>query len=128
VTYFSGPPSKLSPTRKVAQGQIWPDWAGVRVYEPIPLKVSGQKTTIQDNGHFAGDGWLLGTIAETWDTKPGKVADSAMRGGLDWINLLCIHSVGSMLWSDSGHLYLLIRKSNLKKGDFSEVIGTIESS
>ena len=39
----------------------------------------------------------------------------------DWINLLTIFSVGSMHWSDAGEFYLLIRRTDLERRDFSRV-------
>ena len=39
----------------------------------------------------------------------------------DWTNLLAISSVGSMQWGDAGSLYLLVRRGDLSRGDFSRV-------
>jgi len=46
----------------------------------------------------------------------------------DWIILLTVTSSGSMQWGDAGDLFFTIHKSDLAKGDFSNVFVTMESS
>ena len=46
----------------------------------------------------------------------------------DWIILLKVPSVGDFQWGDAGDLFYVIHKSDLAKGDFSNVVCTIYSS
>ena len=46
----------------------------------------------------------------------------------DWIILLTVTSSGDMQWGDAGDLFFVIHKSDLAKGDFSNVFITMESS
>jgi uncharacterized protein YwqG len=46
----------------------------------------------------------------------------------DWINLLKVKSTGSFQWWDAGEIFFSIHKSDLQKGDFSNIMLTIESS
>ncbi|ETZ23798.1 DUF1963 domain-containing protein [Pedobacter sp. V48] len=46
----------------------------------------------------------------------------------DWIILLKVGSTGDFMWGDAGDLFFVIHKSDLTKGDFSNVFVTIESS
>jgi hypothetical protein len=65
-------------------------------------------------------GWMLAEI----DGADGTTADMAESAGLAgdaWVNLLAIRSCGTMNLSDSGTLYVLIRRSDLARGDFSKV-------
>ena len=65
-------------------------------------------------------GWMLAEI----DGADGTTADMAgmmKLPGDDWVNLLAVRSRGTMQWSDCGTLYALIRRSDLARGDFSNV-------
>jgi hypothetical protein len=132
-----GPREALVRTREPKDNDIWPDGGGERVYEmvrvvPSPPKKSAAKRKADPDGDSDSEsgrtaGWLLGEMSDAFGT-PGEAADREFRDGDDWINLLAIGSVGSMQWSDCGDLYFLIRRSDLIKGDLSQVFATIESS
>ncbi|MFK7813071.1 MAG: DUF1963 domain-containing protein [Maribacter sp.] len=46
----------------------------------------------------------------------------------DWVTLLTVTSSGDMQWGDAGDLFFVIHKSDLAKGDFSNIFITMESS
>ncbi len=46
----------------------------------------------------------------------------------DWVVLLKVASLGSFQWWDAGELFFVIHKSDLAKGDFSNVFCSLESS
>ncbi|MFK7739980.1 MAG: DUF1963 domain-containing protein [Planctomycetota bacterium] len=46
----------------------------------------------------------------------------------DWLILLKVTSTGDFQWGDAGELFFVIHKSDLAKGDFSNVYCTMESS
>src|SRR5204863_9679720 len=99
------------------------------VYDLVPLRVRTESRLkpVADDGEKNCCGWLFGEVDEFWGTA-GSLAFDSWHSGDDWINLLAIDSVGSMQWSDCGHLYFLIRRSDLAKGDFSKVLATVASS
>ena len=49
------------------------------------------------------------------------------REGDDWMNLLEVQSVGSMMWSDCGMLNIMIRRSDLGRRDFSRLYAGVYS-
>ena len=75
-------------------------------------------------------GQLVGQV--TWDEDTANTMVARERGHNrqegDWINLLEVRSVGSMMWSDVGYLNLLIRRPALAAGDFSDVLSWVSSS
>lgn len=128
VTLHAGPRSALVRRVEPLEDEIWehPD-------DLVPLFVGKDQTDIgddedddDDRGQESG-GWLFGDVSTAF-TPVGEIADRMFQDGDDWINLLAIKSVGSMQWSDCGHLYLLIRREHLMAKDFSRVIASIESS
>jgi hypothetical protein len=112
-----------------ADDEIWPDWGDERVYEILPAtaKPKGRDAKRRSRESDETLGWLQGSMDDVFGT-PGEIADERFEDGDDWINLLALYSVGSMQWSDCGHLYLLIRRSALKKRDFSNVLAAVGSS
>ena len=46
----------------------------------------------------------------------------------DWVVLLKVPSLGNFQWCDAGELFFVIHKSDLKKGDFSKIYCSLESS
>ncbi len=131
VMVHRGPREELVRAGRPTNAQVWPDWCDHRVYELIPVAPLGEKQKYRGRGKLRGKGemagWLFGKMDDYFGT-PGEMANTAMRDGDDWINLLAIKSKGSMEWSDMGHLYLLIRRSDLAKGDFSGVLAAVCSS
>jgi hypothetical protein len=125
VFHHRGPASKLVRAKQPSEGDIWPDWGNKRVYEVVPIRTdSKSKPGRKQNEPDRTAGWLLGEMSGVFGTA-GEQADYAMLDGDDWINVLAIKSVGSMQWSDVGHLYLLARRSRIEKGDFSQVLGAV---
>ena len=122
VFLHRGRASDLGRCAQPADDEIWQDWGDMSSYDAVPL------TVVQDDVNDDCDGWLLGEMADWTGETPGAIADAAFLEGDDWINLLAIKSVGSMQWSDCGHLYLLARRNNLERGDLSGVIATILST
>jgi hypothetical protein len=127
---YRGPASSLVRVPRPDPGFVWPDWTGARIYQAVPVsshrpvRPAGTKKPKKPSTA----GWLFSEISRAWDGSAGEVADREFRDGDDWINLLAIHSVGSMQWSDAGDLFLVIRRSDLERGDFSNVLGAVYSS
>jgi hypothetical protein len=127
-----GDRSVLDRAAPPGDGEIWPFRDGKSVYNVVPLlpkrrdpAAAGAKAGRRGGREDACD--LLGDFDHVFGT-PGSIADEELRGGDDWINLLTLHSVGSMQWNDCGYLYILIRRTDLAAGDFSQVCATIRSS
>ena len=59
--------------------------------------------------------------------SPRDAVEYGGREGDDWIHLLEIQSVGSMMWSDCGLLNLSIRRSDLDRLDFSRMYASVAS-
>lgn len=109
--------------------EIWPDWTGTAVYEVMPVTGTlGSKASRSgaEDARPRDVGWLFGNVAEM-DGTAGSIADDCDLSGDDWIHLMALHSVGSMQWSDCGILYLIGRRSDLAKGDFSSVFTVLGS-
>jgi hypothetical protein len=122
-----GPRDALRRASPPADDEIRPNF-DQRVYKLVPVSpapAKGVDEVIDESDRRAG--WLLGEMDDIFGT-PGEIAGHASREGDDWINLLAIESIGSMQWSDCGHLYLLVRRSDLAKGDLSQVLASVESS
>ena len=65
----------------------------------------------------------------TQHEHPELQASLAKKGNPeDWVTLLIVGSEGDMQWGDAGDLFFVIHKSDLAKGDFSNVFITMESS
>jgi hypothetical protein len=130
VFVHRGPASELRCVKRPADDDIWPDWTKTRVYDLVSVKFAAKpKDAILGDSYGRSPlaGWLFGEMYGGFGTA-GEAADEQFRDGDDWINLLAILSVGSMTWSDAGHLYLLVRRSALARGDFSDVIAAVRSS
>ena len=100
------------------------------VYEAVPVRLVPHNSSESLGDRYGPGkpaGWIFGEVYGGFGTA-GEFADYAMLDGDDWINLLAIESVGSMCWSDAGHLYVLIRRSDLERGDFCNVLGAVGSS
>ncbi len=123
VFVWRGPSARLQRARMPLPEEMSCDWANITMYDLVPLTVKQKGDATDDR-----DGWLFGEMDEWTSQNPGETADALFAEGNDWINLLAITSVGSMQWSDCGHLYLIIRRSDLLRGEFSGVLTTIESS
>jgi len=141
VMLHQGPGNELMRASRPHPEDIWPDWQNVAVYEMLELnsrfrgtdamekrrekeKKAAEKAGAprsRDAGHLFGEPLAMGDTA-------GDIADMLDRSGNDWINLLTLRSQGSMQWSDAGYLNIVIRRSELEKGDFSNVCGAIWSS
>lgn len=65
----------------------------------------------------------------TQHEAPELQASLAKKGNPeDWMTLMVFTSAGDMQWGDAGDLFFVIHKSDLAKGDFSNVFVTMESS
>ena len=71
-----------------------------------------------DGGNVAT---LLGAV-EWEDSSARQLAAWRGRDEADWVNLLTVRSIGSMTWSDCGHLNLLIRRSDLLARRFDDLL------
>jgi len=120
VLFYRGEVDSLKCARRPADSDLWPDWMDTRVYQILPVTLKRCKQPIPQQKDSVG--WLFGQVA---GEACGEIANRQLQDGDDWINLLAIQSVGSMEWSDSGELYVLIRRSALQKLDFSQVIGDV---
>jgi hypothetical protein len=127
VLHHRGPATQLVRAARPAKSEVWPDWMNITVYEVVPLIVRPDTQSVGKGKNGRGSaGWFFGD--DDGFGTAGEMADFAFMDGDDWINLLVLHSVGSMQWSDSGYLYLLIRQSHLASADFTHVFGAIRSS
>lgn len=72
-------------------------------------------------------GQMLGTMNFP-DETPAGLAEMFGKDGDDWMSLVEVQSVGSMMWSDMGILSFCIRRSQLEQRDFSDVFSCVLSS
>ncbi len=71
----------------------------------------------------------INAYAFTQHEDPEHQAALAQRGAAeDRIILLTVRSCGDFQWGDAGDLFFVIHKSDLARGDFSNVFCTMESS
>lgn len=117
VIHHRGPRTELVRAARPSKREVWKDWTGNRIYSVVPLK-STQADGWDDCGH------LLGEIEEEGENA-AAVADGQDCSGNDWITLMIIPSVGSMMWSDCGLFHIAIRQSDLAKHDFSKVCASL---
>jgi hypothetical protein len=117
VIHHRGPRIELVRAARPGERELWKDWTGNRIYSVVPLK-SSQEDGWDDCGH------LLGKIKEEGENA-AAVADAQDCSGNDWITLMIIPSVGSMMWSDCGLFHVAIRRSDLAKNDFSKVCASL---
>jgi len=59
--------------------------------------------------------------------SPRDAVEYGGRSGDDWMQLLEIQSVGSMMWSDCGMLNLAIRRADLDRRDFTRMYASVAS-
>lgn len=117
VIHHRGPRAELVRAARPSKRELWEDWTGNRIYSVVPLK-STPENGWDDCGH------LLGEIAEEGEDA-ASIADGQDCSGNDWITLMIIPSVGSMMWSDCGLFHLVIRQSDLARNDFSKVCASL---
>ena len=110
ILHHRGPREELKRCPIPSKKEIWTD-CGSRTYSVLALKASPEKD-------WTEAGWLLGAFEEE---DAAGIADEQDCSGDDWITLLAIESVGSMVWSDCGKFHFAIRRSDLEKGDFAKV-------
>lgn len=80
--------------------------------------INGDTKDYQINGHVF-----------TQHESPELQAAAALKGDPeDWTVLLKVPSLGDFQWGDAGDLFFVIHKSDLAKGDFSNVYVGLESS
>jgi uncharacterized protein YwqG len=73
--------------------------------------------------------YAINSYGFTQHESPELQASLLLRGRPeDWTILLKVASAGDMQWGDAGELFFVIHKSDLAKGDFSNVFVTLESS
>ena len=80
-------------------------------------------------GHYDGEqpaAQVLGRMSDDQES-PEDAARMWGKPGDDWINVLEVGSVGSMVWSDVGTLNFLARRSKVAAGDTSDIIAMISS-
>lgn len=71
----------------------------------------------------------INTYGFTQHESPELQASLKLKGDPeDWMILLKVSSAGDFQWGDAGDLFFVIHKSDLVKGDFSNVFVTLESS
>jgi Domain of unknown function (DUF1963) len=113
VLYHQGPRDKLIRAARPAVREIWEDWEGNGTYDVVPLNATKEKD-------WKDCGQLLGEIDEEGEDA-ASVADSQDCSGDDWVTLMIIPSVGSMMWSDCGLFHIVIRSEDLARHDFTKV-------
>jgi uncharacterized protein YwqG len=73
--------------------------------------------------------YAINSYGFTQHESPELQASLRLRGRPeDWTILLKVASAGDMQWGDAGELFFVIHKSDLAKGDFSNIFVTMESS
>jgi hypothetical protein len=117
VIHYRGSQAELVRASRPAERELWKDWTGNRIYNVVPLK------SAKENG-WDDCGWLLGQIDEEGEDA-AAVADGQDCSGDDWITLMVIPSVGSMMWSDCGLFHIAIRRDDLVRHDFSRVCASL---
>ncbi|TXI46372.1 MAG: DUF1963 domain-containing protein [Lysobacter sp.] len=71
----------------------------------------------------------IGAQVFTQHESPQEQAAAAMGGfAHEWMNLLCLESVGDFCFWDAGTLTFSVHKRDLAVADFARVVATIESS
>jgi hypothetical protein len=130
VTVYRGPRSALvraAPPSDAEKSLYFSAISGksgpVGMDDLVPLTTRKQPANTEDAAEDSA-GWLFGEVDPGIDSA-GELADRAFKDGDDWINLLAVTSVGSMMWSDGGRLCFLIRRRDLIKQDFSRVTTAI---
>jgi hypothetical protein len=113
LLHYRGPRAELVRAPRPADKDIWEDWTGNHIYSVVPLKATKEK-------EWEECGRLFGEIDEEGEDA-AAVADSQDSSGDDWITLLVIPSVGSMMWSDCGLFHIAIRREDLARNDFAKV-------
>lgn len=147
--YHRGPRAALVRAPVPGEDEIWLNLDDEPIYELVPLKPRLGLTLdavplaaaigVADPDRFASDlrefleeaeieeapledlsrvGWLLGDLMWVDGSAREHAANFNLEGD-DWMNLLTVLSAGSMEWGDCGMLYLLIRRSDLAKADFT---------
>jgi hypothetical protein len=105
---------------------IWGELSGDDFNRLFALAASlSPRDTNDDRGRMAGQ--LLGYL----NFPEGSANDPARIGGMegdDWMLLLEVESVGSMVWSDCGTLDVFVRRSDLQNRDLSTLYAGIYSS
>lgn len=125
VLHYRGTRENLVRVGQPAREKIWTDWQREVTYRVVPLvadlktdgKPDAEKKDWDETGHFFGR-------LEEYDSAE-SIADAQDRSGDDWITLLVIPSVGSMMWSDCGVFHIAIRRQDLTRKDFSNVCAEI---
>lgn len=109
----------VSDKTKVLKGIDWDDDKDFCMYDNIETPIEELKPH-----DFAINSYMF-----TQHESPELQAALDLRGNAeDWIILLKVSSAGDFQWCDAGNLAFVIHKSDLAKGDFSQVFATLESS
>jgi hypothetical protein len=134
LTVYQGKRAALSRAPAPKPNEMWPDAGCTTTYDLVPIEPrlapppkKDKYGDVDESTGRHGAGWLFGTVSPAFDTA-GEIADQEFKDGGDWINLLAIESVGLMQWSDCGHLYFLIRRRDLVKGEFGKAFASVRSS
>jgi hypothetical protein len=108
--------------------EVWPDWNREVVYNGVPVTAVAPVERADGRGGASRSpvGWLFG--GDCGFGTAGQFADQAFLDGDDWINLLAVASVGTLQWSDCGHLYFMSRHRDLAAGDYTQVLAAVGSS
>lgn len=150
VLHVDVPREQLQRAPWPREGEVHRDWGGISVYDILPLRpelsLAGNFTELGEDDESLDalleldcdfyessftDGRqpvleLLGKLTSP-GTDPVREARNHRRSETDWVNLVEVQSVGSMMWSDAGNLNVLIRNSALFAGDFSDVLAVVNS-
>jgi hypothetical protein len=156
--FHAGPRETLVRHKRPADDRMLADWSGETVYSLVPLAegrlgvslfpgddhpIWGELSGDDFNRLFAlaasvnprepGDdhGRMAGQLLGYLNFPEGSANDPVRYGemeGDDWMLLLEVESVGSMIWSDCGTLDVFVRRSDLQNRDLSTLYAGIYSS
>lgn len=124
VIYFRGPTASLVRQTAPDEASIWPDWNGIRQYDPYAV----ERCVRRANGLKRVE-TVAGALPGRPDVEPdlpGDVADLALKNGTDWIQFFTVRGLGNMEWGDEGHLIFVARKGDLADEHFEDTLVTID--
>lgn len=105
------------------------EWWNAHVEEQFADDLLELSRTIERplNNQDGADAHMLGYLA--CEESPMALAvEAGGKKGKDWMPLLHVRSVGTMMWSDMGQLVFMIREADLAARDFSDTYAVILST
>jgi hypothetical protein len=124
VVHHRGPREALVRAQPPKKEEVWPAWSRKTLYAIWPVVTSPAKDSGDDAAQEDYEGGHLFGELEDCDSA-ASIADEQDQSGDDWITLLVIRSVGSMMWSDCGVFHIAIRRQDLLRHDFSNVCAEV---